>query len=361
MQIRGVRSLRSEPVSRRIVVFLAVLIAAVGLSGTREAWVRAAPEARATTTTAPIAAAAAATPVVTQLPTTTTTVAPTTTTTAPPPPPTTVPPAPARVLTPYNGLGTWIDVYDWSVTYGKDGALVDVNAVDQMARAGVQTLYVQTSKWDAPVDVLEPDRLLPIIDRAHARGMRVVAWYLPTFEDPQRDMGRLMAASRLHVDALAVDIESLKLKDVGERNRRLIEISTNLRAALPNVALAAIPFPPVAMDVVNPRLWPSFPWQQLRPLYDLWMPMSYQTERKPESGYRDAYRYMAENIDRLRAHLGSASVPVHAIGGIADRTTPADVEGIYRAALERHVIGGSLYDWRTTAPQLWAHLQRFRS
>jgi hypothetical protein len=191
--------------------------------------------------------------------------------------------------------------------------------------------------------------------------LRVVAWYLPTFEDPQRDMGRLMAASRLDVDALAVDIESLRFKDVGERNRRLVEISTNLRAALPDVALAAIPFPPVAMDVINPRLWPDFPWAALAPLYDLWMPMSYQTERKPESGYRDAYRYMAENIDRTRAHLGNAGAPIHAIGGIADRTTLDDVEGIYRAALERHVIGGSLYDWRTTGPDLWGSLARFRS
>ena len=48
----------------------------------------------------------------------------------------------------------------------------------------MQTLYVQTSKWDAPTDVLEPERLLPLIKRAKDRGMSVVAWYLPTFVDP---------------------------------------------------------------------------------------------------------------------------------------------------------------------------------
>lgn len=345
----------------RAVVFVALAVLGIVLSGFRAPAVRA-PEALAVTpATALVEAAQAAEPVPTSIPTTTTTLPPTTTTTAPPPPSTTVPPLPVKDLSTYNGLGTWIDVYDWSATYGKDGALVDPAAVDQMAKVGVQTLYVQTSKWDAPTDVLEPERLLPIIKRAKADGMRVVAWYLPTYEDPQRDMGRLMAASRLPVDALAVDIESLRFKDVQERNRRLIEISTNLRAALPGVALAAIPFPPVAMDVINPNLWPSFPWAQLAPLYDIWMPMSYQSERKPESGYRDAYRYMAENIDRLRAHLGNPAVPVHAIGGIADQTSADDVNGMYRAALERHVIGGSLYDWRTTAPELWAHMQRFRA
>jgi hypothetical protein len=175
-------------------------------------------------------------------------------------------------------------------------------------------------------------------------------------------MARLMAASRIHgVDALAVDIESLRYKDVAERNRRLVEISVNLRAALPRVTLGAIPYPPVATDVINPNLWPSFPWMQLAPLYDIWMPMSYQSDRSAESGYRDAYRYMSENIDRLRAHLGNRLVPVHAIGGIADQTSADDANGIYRAAHERHVVGGSLYDWRTTAPELWAHLQRFRA
>ena len=299
----------------------------------------------------------------TALPPTTTTTLPPTTTTAPPPPTpkAAVPPAPpARDLSMYNGLGTWIDVYDWSVTYGKDGALVDAATVDQMAAAGVQTLYVQTGKWDAPTDVLEPERLLPIIERARALGIRVVAWYLPTFEDPARDMGRLMAASRLPIDALAVDIESLKYKDVPERNRRLIEISTNLRRELPGVALGAIPYPPVVTDVINPNLWPDFPWAELAPLYDVWLPMSYQSDRKESSGYRDAYRYLAENIDRMRAHLG-APVPIHAIGGIADRTSPADVAGLHRAALERGVLGGSLYDWRTTAPDLWSHLQVFRA
>ena len=346
---------------RRTAVALASLITAVLAVGLGTVAVHDKAEHRIAAPRQAVAAVDHARPVVTSLVTTTTTTAPppTTTTTVAPPPP--LPAAPvARDLSPYNGLGTWIDVYDWSVTYGKDGALVDPAAVDQMARMGVQTLYVQTSKWDAPVDVLEPERLLPIIKQARLDHLRVVAWYLPTFEDPQRDMARLMAASRLPVDALAVDIESLRMRDVAERNRRLIEISTNLRAALPHVTLAAIPFPPVAMDVVNPNLWPGFPWAALAPSYDLWMPMSYQTERKPESGYRDAYRYMAENIDRLRAHLGSA-VPVHAIGGIADRTTPDDIEGMYRAALERHVVGGSLYDWRTTSGELWARMQRFRA
>lgn len=290
-----------------------------------------------------------------------TTLPPTTTTTAPPSPPPTVHAAGVKDLSAYEGLGTWIDVYDWSTTFNRGTQQVEPADIDRMAASGVQTLYVQTSKWDAPTDVLEPERLVPMIQRAKAHGMHVVAWYLPTFENPQADMARLMAATRIPgVDALAVDIESLRFRDVPERNRRLLEISTNLRRVLPGMTLGAIPYPPVVTEVINPRLWPGFPWQSLAPLYDVWLPMSYQSDRKPESGYRDAYRYTAENIDRMRARLGRPDAPVHTIGGIADRTSTADVAAIVRAGAERKVVGGSLYDWRTTGPDLWPALQAFR-
>ncbi|MBW3643979.1 MAG: hypothetical protein KY441_00555 [Actinobacteria bacterium] len=292
---------------------------------------------------------------------------------APPPPPGTAPPPapepapappapapPARPVEVYAGLGTWIDAYDWSLTFGKDGPLVQVADIDRMADVGVQTLYVQTSRWNAPADVLEPERLLPLIERARARGMSVVAWYLPTLVDPQTDLRRLLAAAALPVDAVAVDIESGDVTDVAERNRRILRLSHELRHALPDTALAAIPYPPVALEVINPALWPDFPWRELDTYYDVWMPMSYSSFRTAASGYRDGYRYTAENIDRLRANLGSPNARVHTVGGIADAVSGADVDGMVRAAAERGAIGGSLYDWRTTSELLWPHLQGFR-
>jgi len=335
-----------------VVVLLAgVLVFRVATGGT-PAEAEAAPRPTTTTT----ASTTTTSSTTTTLPPTTTTVPPTTTTALK------AAAAPVRSVLPYTGLGTWIDVYDWSETFNRYGeSRVGVEDVDRMAATGVQTLYVQTSKWDAPTQVLEPERLTAIINRAEAKGIAVVVWYLPTFENPQEDMARIMAAARLPgVDALVVDIESIRYKDVPERNRRLIEISTNLRAALPNATLGAAVYPPVVTDVINPNLWPSFPWQALAPLYDVWLPMSYQTDRKPESGYRDAYRYTAENIDRMRARLGRPDAPVHAIGGIADRTTADDVAAMLKAASERHALGGSLYDWHTTPATLWPSLAPFR-
>lgn len=259
----------------------------------------------------------------------------------------------------YAGLGTWVDVYDWSRTFGGSGALVDAGEVDRMADLGVQTLYIQTSRWNVAEDILEPERLLPIIERARQRGMSVVSWYLPTFVDPVQDLRRLVAAASLDVDAVGVDIESRDIAETAERNRRLVELSRSLRSALPGVAIGAIVFPPVVMEVINTSFWPNFPWEELVPFYDVWVPMAYQSFRTSASGYRDGGRYIAENIDRLRAHVGAGAV-VHPVGGIADATTAADVDGMVAAAAQRGAIGGSLYDWRTTAPGLWPHLQAFR-
>ena len=55
------------------------------------------------------------------------------------------PPAPGT-LDAYRGLGTWVDVYDWSVTYAQGEPPVGLADVDRMADVGVQTLYIQASK-----------------------------------------------------------------------------------------------------------------------------------------------------------------------------------------------------------------------
>jgi hypothetical protein len=332
-----------------VIVLVAGTLAVVRTGGDGSAARRSAVKAETTTTVS--VAPTTARPTVT-----TSTVAPTTA----PPPTTTIPPGPD--LTAFHGLGGWIDVYDWSNAFNDTNTpRLSVRDIDRMADEGVQTLYVQTSKSESPTDILEPGRLRPLIARAEARQLTVVAWYLPTLEDHGLDLRRLIASARLPgVDALAVDIESQKVADVAERNRRLLELTTGLRAELPDLTIGAIVYAPVVTDVLNPRLWPNFPWRQLAPAYDVWLPMNYQSFRKPESGYRDGYRYTAENVDRLRANLGSSAVPVHVIGGIADETSIADVNGMLRAAVERRAIGGSLYDYRTTPDALWGALRPFR-
>jgi hypothetical protein len=209
--------------------------------------------------------------------------------------------------------------------------------------------------------VLEPERLMPIIDRAHRLGLRVVAWYLPSLEDPAKDLQRLLSIASLDVEGVAVDIESRAVSDVSERNRRLVQLSTDLRSSLPGRAIGGIVLPPVVLEEVNTNYWPNFPYHELAPLYDVWQTMGYWTNRKSSSGWRDARNYTAENVIRLRRNLGLPDAPVSPIGGIGDHTTTADVDGFRRASTDTYCIGGSLYDWRTTGAGLWPGLRAFRT
>jgi hypothetical protein len=308
--------------------------------------------------------------------TTSTTLPPTTeapTTTAPPPPP---PPPPAPVpaiaafnpatalqapgaftFDPYAGLGTWIDVYDWSETYG--GGAVGPADIDRMAALGVQTVYIQATRWDAATVILEPERLLALIKRARARGMRVVGWYLPDLSDLNNDMQRLTAIASLPIDGLGIDIESRSVEDVNARNQQLLSLSAWLRSQLPGQVLSAIVLPPVIMEDINPNYWPDYPWAGLAQYYDVWQPMSYWSVRRDQ--WRDAYLYTATNIDRIREHIGKPDAVVHPIGGIGDESNSDDITAFDNAVFDRGCIGASLYDYRTTGDDLWPGLQQLRA
>ena len=266
---------------------------------------------------------------------------------------------------PFFGMGTWIDVFDWAPSYAK-GQPVNLapNAVDAMADQGVQVIYIQTTRADyaGPGDIVDPGVLGKWLARAQARGLQVVAWYLPTLTDVGADLRRLKATAALAgVDGIGVDIESKAVANHDERSRRLVELSRLTRSALAGRPLSAITLPNVVTDVLNLNYWPRFPWAEIRPFYDVWQPMAYWTNRKPDSPYRNAELYTRENIERMRAHLGDPNAVVHPIGGIGDKTTPADIEGFMRAVRQTRSIGASLYDWRTQAASSYAGMRAART
>ena len=141
------------------------------------------------------------------------------------------------------------------------------------------------------------------------------------------------------------------------RSARLVALSRRLRAAAPAMALQAIVLPPVVTDVINTGFWPRFPWREIAPLYDVWSPMGYWTNRTPESEWRDAYRYTSENIRLTRSNLGKPAALVHIVGGIGNKTTDADLVGFSQAAHDQRAVGGSLYDYATTAAEAWPRLR----
>jgi hypothetical protein len=261
---------------------------------------------------------------------------------------------------PYSGLGTWVDMYEWSDTFSHGHPRFGPADIDTMAGKRVQTLFLQGASQTGGTGVLEPGRLLALVARAHERKLRVVLWYLPALTDPAADLARLIALGRLPVDGVAVDIESRDLADVADRNLRLIVLSQAVRRALPRVPLGAIVLPPTLLEVVNPNFWPGFPWLGIAPYYDAWLPMAYWTGRLPASGYHDGYTYTADSVVRLRRDLGQAGAAVHPIGGGADHIGLADVDRFATAVRQTGCIGGSLYEWRHTNSATWPHLSVLR-
>jgi hypothetical protein len=269
---------------------------------------------------------------------------------------------PTADISPFQGLGTWVDGFGYLPRLQKSGAPPIVPGVLQgLPGLGVKTLYLEGSTDDNP-DATDPlldrDLTSQMLERAHDAGLRVVAWYVPSLADVDVDLRRLTAlltvVPGVHFDAVALDIEwTQSVPDVAERNRRIVTLAQRLRQFVgPDVAIGAIVYPPVQLEVLNPLLWPVFPYRQLAPYIDVWLPMTYWTFRSGD--YRDPYRYVTESVRRLRADIGDQSAVVHVIGGLTDQSTRADYESFVRAVHDVQALGWSMYDLSTTPTPAWA-------
>ena len=267
---------------------------------------------------------------------------------------------------PYEGLGTWVDVFDYVPAYQQGGVAPTITAadVDNMAASGVKTIYLQAARNDArtPDGIVAPELLQPFLEKAHAHDIKVVGWYYPNFTDVNLDLDRLLQIVHFNsggqrFDGVAVDIEDNQaVKDPAERSARLVDLSKRLREAVgAHVALGAIVMPAVQTEVVNPSYWPTFPWAELKPYYDVWLPMAYWSFRNDP--YHSGYTYVTESVRRMRALVGDPNLKVHPIGGIADVVSEAEVRDFVKALTDTDAVGGSLYDYRTTSGGLWGILR----
>ena len=265
----------------------------------------------------------------------------------------------------YAGPGTWVDAFDFSPAHSNGKPEVAPADVDRMVAAGVRTIYIQSARPEdplAPGDLLEPGLLGQFLARAHARGLNVVAWYLPHLSNLDDDMRHVTASMSFSSDGHRFDGFALDSEwraagpDHGALSAQLVELSRRIRDAAGERPVGAIVMPPVLTDVVNPAFWPGFPWAGIAPYYDVWLPMGYWTNRTTASGFRDAARYTAENVRLLRAYVGD--VAIHAIGGIGDAATADDYEGFARVCAGEGLLGCSVYDWETSGAAPLAVLRR---
>jgi hypothetical protein len=271
-----------------------------------------------------------------------------------------------RDLSAYDGLGTWIDAFDYGPAYAGGDPAVTPDDVEAMADSGVRTLYLQANRDDerTPEGFVDRDLRDRFVLAAHERDMAVVGWYLPTFVSVATDLGHLQDLLDYEVeghrlDGIGVDIEFTEaVPNTSRRNSKLLQLSRRLDRAAGETPISAIVLPPVLIEVVNPDFWPEFPWAELEPHYDIWLPMSYWTQRTESSGYNDGARYHEESHTRLLANLGNPDALVHGIGGIGDETTGADLLAFTRSLAATGAVGGSVYDWATLSDDNIALLNR---
>jgi hypothetical protein len=259
-----------------------------------------------------------------------------------------------RSTSAFTGVGTWVDVYDYSPRFQDSGKVPAITpaSVDLMAAQGIRTLYIEAAV-ESPrgSGLIDPSIVRAFIARAHRHGMKVVSWYPPTFASVSRDLARVKAIAALGVDAVGLDLERTHdVPDTTRRNAALVDLSRRARRAT-NLPVAAIVPPPTLLDRISWGFWPSFPWKSIRSSYDVWLPMAYWTDRTTKSGWRDAGRYTSDNLALLRSHLGK--VPVHVIGGIGGSSTGAQYRSFAATARAGGAIGVSIYDFHSTGAAVW--------
>lgn len=255
----------------------------------------------------------------------------------------------------YRGLGSWVDLFE------ERAWRRPVTAVTDMANQGVRTLYLETSNYSQQRAIRDPDGVARFIEAAHARGIDVVAWYLPGFDRLRRDLRRSMRAINFRTpygqsfDSFALDIEASIVNPESKRTKRLLSLSRRIRARVgADYPLGAIIPSPYRME--RGKTWREFPYAQLAGIYDVFLPMSYYTFHV--QGEVRAHDEVAASIPIIRERTGDPTVPVHAIGGIADASSGPETAGFIRAAREHGVMGASLYNWSLTGDEDWTELRR---
>jgi hypothetical protein len=254
-------------------------------------------------------------------------------------------------LAPYSGTGSWVSIYDAAAWRHPD------RVVATLAARHIHTLYLQTSNDRQKTAIEFPAQTAELIDGAHAAGIDVVGWYLPSFAANRRDIGRIVEGARFttssgdRFDSFAIDIESTKVRSIPLRTRRAIGLVAGVRRALPRpYTIGAI-----TIDPVGARYWPGYPFREIGSRVDVFLPMTYFTART--SGARGVAAYSTANVRRIRALVGDAAFPVHPIGGDAGSASLAELRAFLRAAAASSTLGASLWEYGATTPAQWALLQ----
>ena len=249
----------------------------------------------------------------------------------------------------FAGTGLWVDIYDETI---KDPQFV----VDEAVAHGIHTIYVETSNYHSPADVMYPDQIREMISLAHANSIKVVPWYLPGYRNIALDRRRFTAAVNVGgadpIDGLGVDIEADIVRNRQLRANRAAAMVKWLRATYPDLPMAGI----VPRDAL--AWWRIFPYATIRANTDAMLPMCY-TSRYLTPAQTTAMA--AACVTTIREQTGDPAAPVHVIAGVTDFLKPRLLIAAARGAKSAGAMGFSLYNLETTTPAGWRAIDVWRA
>ena len=234
-----------------------------------------------------------------------------------------------NALDAYRGTGSWVSIYDTAAWAHPE------QVVQTLAANRVSTLFLETANDKQPRDVVRPGVVSRFLDAAHAAGISVVGWYLPSLATPARDLRRALAGARFQsasgetFDSFALDIEATNVHSLAVRtrpgggagrrrpSRRRAGHDPGRdhdRSGRVDV-LAGLPVPPAG-------------GKRRRPPAD-------GVLHRPRPRRRPASPPTAPPTRRVvRERVGDPAFPVHPIGGEASRATLPELRAFLRASAE---------------------------
>ena len=246
----------------------------------------------------------------------------------------------ATSLDAVRGKGLWV------TPFGKEP--LNVAAVLAHARSSrVRSIWVRTG--GSRQGYYGDQFLRPLVARAHAAGIRVVAWDFPFLSDPVADARRAQAALAAGVDGFSPDVET-RAEGTYVTSRRLALYLSVVRAyAGGRPVVATVPRPSAARA--------DYPYAAFRPYADVFAPMVYWSCKEPGA-------LTQQSIARLGRLL-----PVAPVGQGYDmgpeggrRGTPSRAETLrfLDAARRAGALGASLWTLEEAGPQQLAALGEYR-
>ena len=246
-------------------------------------------------------------------------------------------PAPVPVRHKASDLGAVLGKGLWATPFGK--APLDVDALVASARRShVRSIWVRTG--GTRQGYYGNQFLSPLIAKAHAQGIKVIAWDFPFLSDPVADAHRAQQALKAGVDGFSPDVET------AAEGTRLT--SRRLRLYLSLVRMYAGERPVIATVPRPSSARASYPYSVFPTYADVFAPMVYWSCLEPGA-------VVQQSLRKLRALLPVAPIgqgyDMGAEGG--RRGTPSRLETLrfLDAARRAGAIGASLWTVEEAGPQ----------